>query len=191
MTRTPATGAVRALAVGAALAALGGCETPVLFSGPDEAPPCPTVRVIGDGDRWVGFREGAPAAPENVALEARIVGFEAECEYDDDEDPAGGMVLSLAVLMGAERDPAAAPETGVSLPFFVAAVGPDRTVASKAAFAADLAFDGAEARVARGEAEEIDLRFPANAAARPWEYEVLIGFQLDRAQLDYERLRQP
>lgn len=180
----------RGLAAAAALA-LGGCDAIDRLRGDDVVLPCPAVRVVGDGDTFPRFREGAAMEPENIVLTGRIVAFESECDYDDADDPASGMVMRVSVLVGAERAAAAGAAAGAPLPWFVAAIGPDRGVASKETFAAEIGFDGPEARVARSEPQDVDLRFPSGAALRPWEYEVLIGFQLDRQQLEYLRLRRP
>ena len=180
----------RGLAVAAALA-LGGCDAIDRLRGDDVVLPCPAVRVVGDGDTFPRFREGAAAEPGNIVLTGRIVAFESECDYDDADDPASGMVMRVSVLVGAERTVAAGAAAAAPLPWFVAAIGPDRGVASKETFAAEIGFDGPEARVARSEPQDVDLRFPSGAALRPWEYEVLIGFQLDRQQLEYLRLRRP
>ena len=173
-------------ALGAALALLGasGCGGALdPFAEDSVVLPCPNVRVVADGDTFVYSGAAAEDAP---ALVARIVGFDTLCEYDDDEDPSGGMTLSLTVAMGAERGEGAA-DAPVRLPWFVAAIGPDRTVANKRLFQAEAAFDSPEARIARVAPGEVDLRFPAGAARPPWEYEVLVGFQLDREQLEERR----
>lgn len=161
-----------ALAFAAALA-LGGCGG--LWGGDGAAlPPCPDVRVLAEGESWA-----------DDALEAEISGFEARCDWDDDEDPAAGMTLALAVIIDAAR--AGAGPAAAELPWFAAVVGPGRAVASKRVFAAEFAFESPDAPAGAAAREEIDLRFPAGAARPPWEYEVLVGFQLDRAQLDRRR----
>ena len=161
-----------ALALAAALA-LGGCGG--LWGGDGAAlPPCPDVRVLAEGESWA-----------DDALEAEISGFEARCDWDDDEDPAAGMTLALAVIIDAAR--AGAGPAAAELPWFVAVVGPGRAVESKQVFAAKFAFEPPDAPAAAAAREEIDLRFPAGAARPPWEYEVLVGFQLDRARLDRRR----
>ena len=160
-----------ALALAAALA-LGGCGG--LWGGDRAAlPPCPDVRVLAEGESWA-----------DDALEAEISGFAARCDWDDDEDPAAGMTLALAVTMDAAR--AGAGAAAAELPWFVAVVGPDRAVASKRVFTAEFAFAPADAPVGAAR-EEVDLRFPAGAARPPWEYEVVVGFQLDRERLERRR----
>ena len=158
-----------ALALAAALA-LGGCGG--LWGGDGPAlPPCPDVRVLAEGESWA-----------DDALEAEISGFESRCDWDDDEDPAAGMTLALAVIIDAERA-GAGPAAAAELPWFVAVVGPDRAVAEKRVFAAEFAFESPDAPAAAAR-EEVELRFPAGAARPPWEYDVVVGFQLDRARLE-------
>ena len=157
-----------ALALAAALA-LGGCGG--LWGGDGPAlPPCPDVRVLAEGESWA-----------DDALEAEISGFESRCDWDDDEDPAAGMTLALAVTIDAAR--AGAGPAAAELPWFVAVVGPDRAVAGKRVFAAEFAFESPDAPAAAAR-EEVELRFPAGAARPPWEYDVVVGFQLDRARLE-------
>ncbi len=167
---------------------LVGCGTLNPFSA-DNALPCPAVRLIDEASVFPRFRDGAAPTPENVNMEARIIGVEAQCDYDDGDKPTSGMNLNLTLLMGAERENDAADNQ--PMPFFVAALGTDGEVANKQTFLAEITFDTPDSRFAQGAPQEISLRFPADAEIRPWEYEVVIGFQLDRQQLGYRRSLQP
>lgn len=182
------------VALAAAALVLGGCETADMFGPGDAALPCPGVRLLADAGAFSrladGSAPGAGADPAEVAFEARIAGFEALCEYADSDDPAGGMTLAVTVFLAAERDPAiAAAAAGGPVPWFVAAVAPDGTVASKQVFAAGFAFEEPDGGIASAEPAEVDVRFPAGAARAPWEYDIAVGFQLDPAQLEFQRAR--
>ena len=184
----------RTLALAAAALAPGGCETADVFGlGGDAALPCPGVSMLADAGAFSRLADGsAPGAetdPAEVAFEARIAGFEALCEYADADDPAGGMTLAVTVFLAAERDPAIGAAAGGRVPWFVAAVSPDGTVASKREFAAAFAFEEPGGAIASAAPGEVELRFPAGAARAPWEYDIAIGFQLDRAQLEFQRAR--
>lgn len=188
---------MRALARTAALAAalaLGGCETAGMFgSGGDAALPCPGVRMLADAGAFSRLADGSAAGaetdPAEVAFEARIAGFEALCEYAVADDPAGGMTLAVTVFLAAERDPALGAAAGAPVPWFVAAIASDGAVASKQKFAAGFVFDEPGGGIASADPGEVELRFPAGAAVAPWEYDVVVGFQLDRAQLEFQRAR--
>jgi hypothetical protein len=168
------------LAAAAALSA-AACNP---FQEDTSALPCPVVRVLGAGERYVRYAEGAAAEPANLELEARFLSAESSCEYDDDEDPQAGMVLDLSLVIAAERGPAAGPAAVERLPYFVAILGPDRTIVTRKEFVAEIPPPEEGQQFALTEPEEISLTFPAGGTRAPWEFEVVVSFQLTRAQLD-------
>lgn len=184
----------RTVALAAAALAPSGCETAGMFGADGAAAlPCPGVRMLADAGAFSRLADGSAAGaetdPAEVAFEARIAGFEALCEYADADDPAGGMTLAVTVFLAAERDPAIGAAAGGLVPWFVATITPDGTVASKQAFAAGFAFEEPEGGIASADPGEVEVHFPAGAARAPWEYDVVVGFQLDRPQLEFQRAR--
>lgn len=167
----------------AAVAALGGAACNPFQTDVPQLP-CPVVHVLGAGERYVRFQDGAAPEPANLELAARFLSVESSCSYDDEADSRSRMVLDLALVIAAERGPAAAAATVERLPYFVAILGPDHGIVTRREFVAEIPLAEPGQQLALTEPEEISLTFPAGATRAPWENEVVVSFQLTRDQLD-------
>lgn len=145
--------------------------------------PCPFVRVLGDGEAYLRFLPGAEPIRDNLEVEARFVTVEAGCDYDDSDDPRSAMTLDLSIVVAAERGPSMPVGGSELLPYFVALIGPNRDVVTRQSFDAAMLFPEEGAQFVLAEPEEVSLEFPANGAVAPWEYEVVVSFQLTEEQL--------
>jgi len=176
-----------ALAAPFVLAGCGIGDDPALNPFADSPTlPCPTVRVLSDGETYLRFAPGAAPSRETLELRGGFVAVDYECDYADSSDGRAGMDLDLAVVMSAERGPAATAGGVARLPYFVAVVGPDRAVVDRKAFEAAVEI-GEDQGFGATEAQEVSLSFPPGAALAPWQYEVVLSFQLDEAALAYVR----
>lgn len=145
--------------------------------------PCPFVRVLGDGEAYLRYRPGTEPVRENLEVEARFVTVDFACDYDDSDDPQSPMELDLSIVLAAERGESM-PEGGTErLPYFVALVGPDRRVVTRQSFEAAMQFPEEGAQFVLAEPEEVTLDFPGGGTVAPWEYEVVVSFQLTEEQL--------
>ena len=149
--------------------------------------PCPYVRVLADARLYRRYSPGPVADASTLELEAQIVTAEFGCEYDDSDDPKSAMELDLTLVIAAQRGPAAVAADSERVPYFVALVGPRRDVVNKQTFESLIPFSEPGQRVALTEPEEITLFFPAAGAVAPWEYLVVVGFQLTAEQLRQAR----
>lgn len=181
----PPRNAGRAVLAVFAATALAGCDSGVSLNPFAESVelPCPFVRVLGDGETYLRFRPGAEPIRENLEVEARFITVDYSCEYDDSDDPQSPMSLDLSIVVAAERG-ASMPEGGSErLPYFVALVGPDRSVVTRQGFEAAMQFPDEGAQFVLADPEEVTLDFPGRGAIAPWEYEVVVSFQLTEEQL--------
>ncbi|MFP6759778.1 MAG: hypothetical protein VCC99_16425 [Alphaproteobacteria bacterium] len=149
--------------------------------------PCPYVRVLADARLYRRYSPGPVADASTLELEAKIVTAEFGCEYDDSDDPKSAMELDLTLVIAAQRGPAAVAADSERVPYFVALVGPRRDVVNKQTFELLIPFSEPGQRVALTEPEEVTLFFPAAGAIAPWEYSVVVGFQLTAEQLRQAR----
>ena len=93
------------------------------------------------------------------------------------------MALDLSIVLAAERG-AAMPAGGAErLPYFVALIGPERDVVTRQSFEAAIPFPAEGAQFILAEPEEVTLDFPGGGTIAPWEYEVVVSFQLSEEQL--------
>jgi hypothetical protein len=176
----------RALVLVLVSAALAACN-PLGFFAERVELPCPYARVLAEGETYASF-EGDVPDPNRLEIEAGFISLEARCEYDDEDDLSSRMVLDLAVVIGVRRGPAAVGEVD-RVPYFVALVGPDRSVVTREEFVAEVPAPPPGQAFALTEPEEIRLTFPAAAPVAPWEYEVIVSFLLTAEQLEFQRLR--
>ena len=80
--------------------------------------------------------------------------------------------------------PAASERIG-QFNFFVALTDPAERIMAKEVFASPLEFQETQRR--SGVVEQIEQRFTLKSGERAVQYAILIGFQLTRDQLDYNR----
>ena len=145
--------------------------------------PCPFVRLLGDGETYLRYRPGTEPVRENLEVEARFITVESSCDYDDSDDPRSAMTLEMSIVVAAERG-TTMPAGGIEmLPYFVALIGPSRDVVTRQTFEAAMQFPEEGQQFVLAEPEEVTLDFPANGAVAPWEYEVVVSFQLTEEQL--------
>ncbi len=152
-----------------ALLGLGGCST---FEA--EPVPCPSVGFLGDTERLARY-VGPPAEPDNLALRAEFVGYDAECEAVRD-----GTQMTLSLYMDVTRGPAARGEQA-ELPFYVAVPAYFPAAQAKAIHTTVVALPAPGGTV-RHEDPGVRVTLPG-----PELPEVLIGFQLSEEELRLNR----
>lgn len=164
------------MALGAAIGVLSGCGA---F---DSTPPpaCPRAAIVDEAKAAAYYREGAGRDITDVAFEVAIPSLTGVCEYDFDE---GRATVSSVLTIGieAKRGPAGDSDA-VEVPYFVAVVDPDRRILAKEVFRPRLSF--AESGIRAQTVEEIEQIIPIGADYVGEDYEILVGLQLDRGQLE-------
>ena len=65
----------------------------------------------------------------------------------------------------------------------MALIGPDREVVTRQSFETAMLFPDEGAQFFLTEPEEVTLDFPPGGSVAPWEYEVVVSFQLTEEQL--------
>lgn len=167
----------------AGLAALAGCggSAPVGLS----TAPCPRISILADGADLTRFRPGGPQDLSAMAVDARITGFQAQCDF------AGRDRLDVRVTpqFSVERGPALAGRTA-DLPWFLAVSTPEEEVLDRTAETTRVAF---AQNVGRAAASGPTVRFtmPIGNGVRAQDFLVRLSFQLDEAELAYNRARGP
>lgn len=159
------------------LAALGGCQTQIL-------PPCPSVRIDSTTANLVKFRDGGGTSPADVAYEAQLVSFAGSCEDVDD---------GIAVTLDVDGVLAAGPATQggrADLYYFVAIPQFFPKPEGKSIFR--IRANVPRIPGAREEISEHGIRVfvPLKDLEPAAAYDIYVGFQLDDAQLVFNRTRQ-
>lgn len=135
---------------------------------------CPSVIVLADAATATVPLAGSEAA------KARIANTRVTCEPSD-----GGLVATVSIVFKAKRLKTAAPAE-VTVPFFVTATEADARVLSKAILPVTFIWEP-DAVEAQASIDVNDIAVPIAEGKKSWEYEIVIGYQLSPAQLEYNR----
>lgn len=149
----------------------------LLDAGPKE--PCPRLSILRDAAQVTYFLEGAGRDLRDVRYQARFGTVASECKVDQ-----GKVVTRTAIEIVAARGPVASEITG-GFAFFVALIDPAERILAKEVFTSPFEFDRDQRR--SGIVEQIQQRFTLRSGERANQYGILIGFQLSREQLEYNR----
>lgn len=168
----------RALALAGAAALLGGCSG----MGETTAISCPKVLILADAERFTQFAAGGGRDITDIVAEGEIAGFGGACEKTKT-----GVDVTLALGFTLERG--AANADGVArFSYFVAVPAFYPEPAAKAVLPVAVAFPDNVAAI-RHIDEEVTLSLPLAAGEGGAKYEIFVGFQLDDAQLRFNRQR--
>lgn len=172
-------GAVRWLVPLFVAGVLAGCSmlqnTPQL--------PCPRVSVLKDASLATQFRQGGGRDLTDVAYEAELEQGQLGCTYERDQS---AVTVTTAVRVLAVRGPAL-QTNDVTLVYFVAVVDKEQNIVGRERFQAQLNFAQGQRR--SGSVEEIEQVIPIRQGLRGFDYEVLVGFELQQDQLQFNRER--
>jgi hypothetical protein len=94
---------------------LAGCGGRDVMSQRPQAP-CPRVALLAEAADLTRYRAGARPDLGTMEVDARLLGFQARCDYAPRD---GGLDVILLVEASAERGPAATT-AAAELPFFIA-----------------------------------------------------------------------
>lgn len=157
-------------------AALSGCG---IFGSTPKAG-CPHAAILDQAKSASYYKEGKGHDLTDVAFEVAIPSLAGTCEYAFDE---GRAVVTSVLTIGVEakRGPASAAES-VEVPYFVAVVDPERHILAKQLFRPKLVF--AKSGIRAQTVEEIEQVIPIAQQYIGEDYDILIGLQLDRVQLE-------
>ena len=170
---------------------LAGCETLGLTSpSPDElvadtGPTCPSTAVLSDAVTVTKLKPGTQAAlpnPANIAFSAEMSQAKLDCDYDRS---ANKLSVDLSFAVKAARGPAAAgPDPQVD--FFVAVVDADNAIVKKIVYHGQADLGGRASNVYTQNVKNFAV--PLGMDKRPYDYEILTGFQLTPDELAYNRI---
>lgn len=151
------------------------------FFQPEEIRPCPRVSVLDDAGRAVQYRDGAGRDLTDVTYQARIDDVQSSCSYDKQE-----LTVNATVIILAQRGPASRGAEA-NFPFFVAVTDRDQNILAKEVF--DSVVEFPEGRRRAGVFEEVEQQIALRDEETGDDYEIIVGFQLSRDQLDRNRAR--
>lgn len=167
---------ISVLAGAAAVAVLGlaACSS-------DKTGDCPTITGITDASIATTFRPGATPGPSNVIYTAELTAVKANCDLGKLERTSDA---SLDLSFRATRPPGGG-EGHYSVPYFVV-VTEARRILIKRNYT--IRFDFAPGQTVATANDTVDsVHLEVAKDKHPYDYQVLVGLQLTKAQLDYNR----
>ena len=150
----------------------------------DKGPPpgCPVTNFVSDLDHVTEFTDGAVGDLTDVRFDAQLASLSAICNFESDE-----LVMDIAFQVIAARGPAN-KSNQAAVTYFLAISDETGAVIAKQTFDNTLPFKGNLRRVAIKDEFEPKIPYPADRKILN-DYRVLIGFQLTKEQLAYNRSR--
>ncbi len=152
-------------------------------------PQCPPSAVLADAVTVTKLKAGGPAtvSPDgaNVVFTAEMSKAQVECEYNMMKNT---LSVDISFAVRATRG-AAAAATDPSLDFFVAVVDVDGNMLSKKVYQNQPALGGKP--TGQWTQRIRNFSVPIENDKRPYDYEILTGFQLTPAELAYNRAPKP
>jgi len=141
---------------------------------------CPNASILANTAQSAGFRDKMEGDPSGIAYEIAMTGVTASCSFDKDEGTADS---SVTVTFRATRAP-----TGMAaeytIPYYVAVTRDSTTIVSKQIYSASFAFrPGESSTTFSADVSTVPVRL--DNGKKPYDYGILVGLQLTKAQLDY------
>ena len=148
------------------------------------APQCPHIIIVKDTAEFTAFRPGPGRDLTDVVLDARINGFDGECETDLESNRSVKVTVDLQLIFEATRGPANKTREG-NFSYYVAIANRRGNIIAKKVFDTELEFEGNRNRI--GGVEELTQEIPLRPDELGEDFDIFVGFQLSPEQLDYNR----
>jgi hypothetical protein len=153
------------------------------------APSCPRTVVLADAASLTRFADGPGRDPLDVRYEVRVADLLSGCRFETAEEVAQEVLVAVAPILAVDRGPAGEGRQA-SFAYFVSVIAPDERILNKEAFEVEVAFEGNQRRVIRSEDDPpVTVSIPIDRPAQAQQYQVLVGLQLSKDDLRYNRSR--
>lgn len=140
---------------------------------------CPQVQILEYADRLTEFAPGPGRDLTDIVLRGRLVNFQGECNVEKDS-----VQLDLMLDFLIERGPASRGAEG-RFAYFVAISEFHPAPSGKQVFPIELEFESGLNRVAYR--DQVSVGIPLAEGRSASDFNLFIGFQLDRRQLEFNR----
>jgi hypothetical protein len=148
---------------------------------------CPRVAVLSDASRLTRFASETGRDLLDVDYQAEVTDLFAGCNLTENEAGESVVIIAVAPEILASRGPANKSQRA-DFTYFVSVVADKQTILSKETFPVSLFFDGNRSQVVyRDDNPPVTIDLPWTEAFPTKNYEILVGFQLTQADLNYNR----
>ena len=181
-------------AVAVALAVtVGGCGAvdgikSSIFGAGDFAPPCPTVAILSDAQSLANFRPGVGRDLTDITFNARFIDVISSCVYKQKDEQFLAVDVKIQAVFDAERGPADRSRSA-AFKYFVAIPQFYPNPQGRSEFAMKVNFPSNRSKLRISDAP-VTINIPINAQRSGTNYDVYVGFVLDKSQIELNRKRQ-
>jgi len=142
---------------------------------------CPGFSSVLDAVVASEFNPGATQDPSNVLFTVKIANVSGVCDFDKKGETASSRVDITFVATRAQTG----ADASYKVPYFVAVSQADRVI-TKQIRSLIVSFPAGQTSVSIDESvNDIDLK--TDRDKKPYDYQILVGLQLTKEQLDYNR----
>jgi hypothetical protein len=141
---------------------------------------CPKFVILGDADHATIF-QGEGRDVTDILYKSKLEAVDGSCKHKGTSQ----LNIEVKAHLSAELGLAAKSET-VEIPVFVAVIDPEQLVVTKETATATLKFERTS-RKGEADAEFKTIKLELSEGTIGEDLEVVVGLQLDKAQLDYIR----
>ena len=165
------------------LLAVAACT---VFQEEEPPPPCPRISILGDAATLTKFRPGPGKDLTDVLYEGVVSGVNGSCVYaNDGKRASGALSMKVSLVIEAARGPANR-DGRAAFPYFVGITDSSRNVLNKQRFNITVVFPGNRTRLVVTDYPVV-LEIPMKAGQSWQDFDIFVGFQLSRAELEYNR----
>jgi hypothetical protein len=166
---------LRIAGIAAAVALLAGCSGVKTDN-------CPTMAALLDASSMTIFRQGTSPDPANVLYNVRIVDVSGKCEFNKKKRSAD---TDLKITFRATRAPSG-DAAQYTAPYFVGITEGSARILAREAYSIPFEFAPGQASITF--TDEIKSAYlAAKYGSLPYDYQVLVGLQVTKEQLEYNR----
>jgi hypothetical protein len=142
---------------------------------------CPGTATVLDTYMAATFKPGTPALPANALYTVEVVNVGGKCSFDKQGKTSDS---SVKIKFGATRA-AAGDAAQYTVPYFVA-VTQGENIITKTVRNVTFSFAAGE-KTASFEDDIDSVALVTDGEKKPYDYQILVGLQLTKEQLDYNR----
>jgi hypothetical protein len=165
----------RSAGLAAAVALLAGCNGAKTDN-------CPTMAALLDASSMTVFRQGTTPDPANVLYNVRIVEVSGKCDFNKKKRSAD---TDLTITFRATRAPTG-EAVQYTAPYFVGITEGTERVMARQAYSVPFEFAPGQASITFTDNVK-DAYVAAKYGSLPYDYQVLVGLQITKEQLEYNR----
>ncbi len=172
---------------------LGGCAAvdgikSSIFGEKGSAPPCPSVAILTDAQSLANFRPGLGRDLTDVTFNVRFVDLISSCVFKQKDKLFTDVDITIQAVFDAERGPADRTRSA-AFKYFVAIPQFYPNPQGRSEFAMTVDFSGNRSKLRISDVP-VTINIPIKADRSGSNYDVYVGFVLDKAQIKLNRKRQ-